>query len=145
MIVAWLASPLSNAQDMLLFGHHLHGHERYPEERERHAGYAGAGGKIVNGPECSAPVARNGGDPFQRDDAGRLRDHYCRSSADGRRRALRRHPGPAEQTNFPAVHDLPPPRASTVLTDAEQKKLEDDLIAARTRTGAAARAGTRDD
>jgi hypothetical protein len=32
-----------------------------------------------------------------------------------------------------------------VLTDAEQKKLEDDLIAARTRTGAAARAGTRDD
>jgi hypothetical protein len=52
---------------------------------------------------------------------------------------------PTKQTNFPAVHDLPPPRASTVLTDAEQKKLEDDLIAARTRTGAAARAGTRDD
>ncbi len=51
---------------------------------------------------------------------------------------------PTKQTNFPAVHDLPPPRASTVLTDAEQKKLEDDLIAARTRTGAAARAGTRD-
>ena len=52
---------------------------------------------------------------------------------------------PTRQTNFPAVHDLPPQRASTVLTDAEQKKLEDDLIAARTRTGAAARAGTRDD
>ena len=52
---------------------------------------------------------------------------------------------PTKQTNFPAVHDLPPPRASTVLTDAEQKKLEDDLIAARTRTGAAAKAGTRDD
>jgi hypothetical protein len=32
-----------------------------------------------------------------------------------------------------------------VLTDAEQKKLEDDLIAAGTRTGASARAGTRDD
>ena len=46
---------------------------------------------------------------------------------------------------YPAVHDMPPPRGSTVLTDAEQKKLEDDLIAARTRTGAAARAGTRDD
>ena len=52
---------------------------------------------------------------------------------------------PTKQSNFPAVHDLPTPRASTVLTDAEQKKLEDDLIAARTRTGAAARAGTRDD
>jgi hypothetical protein len=52
---------------------------------------------------------------------------------------------PTKQSNFPAVHDLPPPRASTVLTDAEQKKLEDDLIAARTRTGTAARAGTRDD
>ena len=52
---------------------------------------------------------------------------------------------PTKQSNFPAVHDLPPPRASTVLTDAEQKKLEDDLIVARTRTGAAARVGTRDD
>jgi len=52
---------------------------------------------------------------------------------------------PTKQSSFPAVHDLPPPRASTVLTDAEQKKLEDDLIVARTRTGAAARAGTRDD
>jgi hypothetical protein len=40
---------------------------------------------------------------------------------------------------YPAVHDMPPPRGSTVLTDAEQKKLEDDLIAARTRTGAAAK------
>ena len=46
---------------------------------------------------------------------------------------------------YPAVHDMPPPRGSTVLTDAEQKKLEDDLIAAGTRTGASARAGTRDD
>ena len=52
---------------------------------------------------------------------------------------------PSKQGNFPAVHDFSTPRASTVLTDAEQKKLEDDLIAARTRTGAAARAGTRDD
>jgi hypothetical protein len=52
---------------------------------------------------------------------------------------------PTKPSAFPAVHDMPPPRGSTVLTDAEQKKLEDDLIAARTRTGAAARAGTRDD
>ena len=40
---------------------------------------------------------------------------------------------------YPAVHDMPPPRGSTVLTDAEQKKLEDDLVAARTRTGQAAK------
>jgi hypothetical protein len=52
---------------------------------------------------------------------------------------------PTKQSNFPAVHDLPSPRASTVLTDAEQKKLEGDLIAARARADAAARAGTRDD
>jgi len=37
------------------------------------------------------------------------------------------------------------PRGSTVLTDAEQKKLEDDLIAARTRTGEAAKPGGRPD
>jgi outer membrane biosynthesis protein TonB len=34
---------------------------------------------------------------------------------------------------FPAVHDMPPPRDSTILTDYEQKKLENDLIAARRR------------
>jgi hypothetical protein len=48
-------------------------------------------------------------------------------------------------SSFPAVHDVPPPRGSTVLTDAEQKKLEDDLIAARTRTGEAAKPGGRPD
>ena len=32
---------------------------------------------------------------------------------------------------FPAVHDMPPPRGSTILSDYEQKKLENDLIAAR--------------
>jgi len=40
---------------------------------------------------------------------------------------------PATPATYPAVHDLPPPRATTILTDAEQKKLEDDLIAARNR------------
>jgi len=40
---------------------------------------------------------------------------------------------------YPAVHDMPPPRGSTVLTDAEQKKLEDDLIAARNRTATKAK------
>ena len=52
---------------------------------------------------------------------------------------------PTKPTAFPAVHDLPPPRGSTVLTDAEQKKLEDDLIAARTRTGEAAKPVGRPD
>ena len=32
---------------------------------------------------------------------------------------------------FPAVHDMPAPREGTILTDYEQKKLENDLIAAR--------------
>jgi hypothetical protein len=34
---------------------------------------------------------------------------------------------------YPAVHDMPPRRESTVLTSAEQKQLEDDLAAARKR------------
>ena len=52
---------------------------------------------------------------------------------------------PTKPSAFPAVHDMPPPRGSTVLTDAEQKKLEDDLIAARTRTGEAAKPVGRPD
>jgi hypothetical protein len=50
---------------------------------------------------------------------------------------------PARPTNpaaYPAVHDVPPPRPQSVLTDAEQQKLEDDLIAARNRAAGAARA-----
>lgn len=46
---------------------------------------------------------------------------------------------------YPAVHDMPPPRGSTVLTDAEQKKLEDDLIAARNRTASEAKPVGRPD
>jgi len=41
---------------------------------------------------------------------------------------------------YPAVHDMPPPRATTVLSDTDAKKLEDDLVAARTRAAAAAKA-----
>jgi hypothetical protein len=41
---------------------------------------------------------------------------------------------PTTPAPYPAVHDTPPPRSSSVLTDAEQKKLEDDLVAARKRT-----------
>ena len=48
---------------------------------------------------------------------------------------------PAQPAAYPAVHDLPPKRQDTVLTDDEQKKLEEDLIAARKRTVGAA-AGT---
>ena len=46
---------------------------------------------------------------------------------------------------YPAVHDMPPPRGSAVLTDAEQKKLEDDLIAARNRTASEAKPVGRPD
>jgi hypothetical protein len=42
---------------------------------------------------------------------------------------------PATPPPYPAVHDMPPPRAGTTLTDAEQKQLESDLIAARERIG----------
>ena len=38
---------------------------------------------------------------------------------------------PVEAAAYPAVHDIPPPRAAAVLTEMEQQKLEDDLVAAR--------------
>ena len=40
---------------------------------------------------------------------------------------------PENPEPYPAVHDMPPPRSSTVLTDAERNKLEEDLVAARKR------------
>jgi hypothetical protein len=39
---------------------------------------------------------------------------------------------PAPQA-YPAVLDMPPPRPNTVLSDSEQQKLENDLVAARSR------------
>ena len=39
---------------------------------------------------------------------------------------------------YPAVNNMPPPRATTVLTDAETRKLESDLVAARNRAAEAA-------
>jgi len=42
---------------------------------------------------------------------------------------------PANPAAYPAVHDMPPARDTTVLSDAEQKKLEADLAAARNRLG----------
>jgi hypothetical protein len=41
---------------------------------------------------------------------------------------------PETPAPYPAVHDLPPPRSTKVLTDEEQKKLEEDLVATRKRT-----------
>jgi len=38
---------------------------------------------------------------------------------------------------YPAVHDIPPPRNSVMLTDFEQQKMEDDLVEARDRQQAA--------
>jgi hypothetical protein len=52
---------------------------------------------------------------------------------------------PEKSNPFPAVHDMPPARGTTVLTDAEQKKLEDDLIAARKRTADDAKPAGRPD
>lgn len=46
---------------------------------------------------------------------------------------------PTGPTVYPAVHDMPPPRSKTLLSDAEQKKLEDDLVAARNRAAEAAK------
>jgi hypothetical protein len=38
---------------------------------------------------------------------------------------------PAEQFAYPAVHDMPPPRSATLLSEVEQQKMEGDLVAAR--------------
>lgn len=42
---------------------------------------------------------------------------------------------PALAPAYPAVHDMPPQRASAPLTNEEQRKLQQDLIAARNRLG----------
>jgi hypothetical protein len=49
-------------------------------------------------------------------------------------------PRPTTTGAYPAVHDLPPPRETTVLTSDEQKKLEDELAAERNRAAGAASA-----
>ena len=38
---------------------------------------------------------------------------------------------PSTPVAYPAVHDIPAPRNSVTLTNFEQQKLEDDLVAAR--------------
>jgi len=52
---------------------------------------------------------------------------------------------PTTTSAYPAVHDMPPPRPTTVLSDAEQTKLEGDLVAARNRTAEAAKAAAAAD
>src|SRR5687767_7820900 len=38
---------------------------------------------------------------------------------------------PAEQFAYPAVHDMPEPRSAAVMSEVEQQKMENDLVAAR--------------
>lgn len=45
---------------------------------------------------------------------------------------------PTERRDYPAVHDMPPPRTNAVLTGAEQQQAERELIAARDGQKAAA-------
>jgi hypothetical protein len=44
-------------------------------------------------------------------------------------------PRPTAETDYPAVHNMPPARATTPLSYDQQKRLEDDLIAARNKYG----------
>src|SRR5260370_23227528 len=52
---------------------------------------------------------------------------------------------PTTSSGYPAVHDVPPARPTTVLTDAEQTKLEGDLVAARNRAAEAAKSAAAAD
>jgi hypothetical protein len=52
---------------------------------------------------------------------------------------------PTTASAYPAVHDMPPPRPTTVLSSAEQTKLENDLAAARNRAAEAAKAAAAAD
>jgi hypothetical protein len=47
---------------------------------------------------------------------------------------------PAQRSAYPAVHDMPPPRPNTVLTEEERKKAEAELAAVRERQNKAAAA-----
>jgi hypothetical protein len=45
---------------------------------------------------------------------------------------------PAMPVEFPAVHDMPPARVDTALSEAERKRLREDLISTRERNAKAA-------
>jgi hypothetical protein len=42
---------------------------------------------------------------------------------------------PAAEQAYPAVHNMPPTRTTTTLSDEQQKRLQDDLVAVRNRYG----------
>jgi hypothetical protein len=42
-------------------------------------------------------------------------------------------PRAAEAAEYPAIHDMPPPRVAPTLDDDQQKRLEKDLVVARDR------------
>jgi hypothetical protein len=136
-----IRDPPSNAQDVLLFDHHVHGDQRYHEKAARVAEEGLLMGQSVPRPLLATMALLFSATMLA--GCGAIVADHLPTVAGGLPEGVPDRP--TKQTNFPAVHDMPPPRASTVLTDTEQKKLEDDLIAARTRTGAAAKAGTRDD
>ena len=48
---------------------------------------------------------------------------------------------PAVAPEYPAVHDMPPPRATAVLTEEEKKKVEAELAAMRAAQARRAKAG----
>ena len=50
---------------------------------------------------------------------------------------------PANPGEYPAVHDIPAPRQDTVLDQAQQDKLEKELVAARDRQASGAQAAQR--
>lgn len=52
-------------------------------------------------------------------------------------------PRPANPGEYPAVHDTPAPREDTVLDQAQQDKLEKELLAARDRQASGAQAAQR--
>lgn len=52
---------------------------------------------------------------------------------------------PSTPAAYPAVHDMPPPRNDAVLTDAEQKKIQSDLNAARAKQSKRSTAASADD
>ena len=52
---------------------------------------------------------------------------------------------PASTGAYPAVHDMPPPRATPVLSDADERKLEADLVAARNRAAEAVKSAAEAD
>jgi hypothetical protein len=52
---------------------------------------------------------------------------------------------PTAPSSYPAVHDMPPQRATPMLSDADAQKLENDLKASRDRAAAAAKAAAAAD